>query len=105
MAAGQVLSYKGGVVESLYGATQAIVDKAHKGVGMSQTGAYAYATQGYNQSANLGNLLSKGGDSEARGKATVSLSLFLLLLSYADKPCPLSLRCCPAANCDCFCGG
>lgn len=40
---GQILSYKGGVVESLYGATQAIVDKAHKGSGMSQTGAYAYA--------------------------------------------------------------
>ena len=44
---GQILSYQGGVVESLYGATQAIVDKAHKGVGMSQTGAYAYANQGY----------------------------------------------------------
>ncbi len=46
--AGQILTYQGGVVESLYGATQAIVDKAHKGVGMSQMGAYAYANQGYN---------------------------------------------------------
>ena len=45
--AGEILSYQGGVVESLYGATQAVVDKAHKGSGMSQTGAYAYAAQGY----------------------------------------------------------
>ena len=45
--AGEILSSQGGVVKSLYGATQAIVDKAHKGVGMSQTGAYAYAAQGY----------------------------------------------------------
>lgn len=44
---GQILSYKGGVVESLYGATQVIVDKAHKGIGMSQTGAYEYAAKGY----------------------------------------------------------
>ncbi len=43
---GEILSYQGGVVESLYAATQAIVDKAHKGAGMSQTGAYAYASQG-----------------------------------------------------------
>ena len=34
--AGQILSYQGGVVESLYAATQAIVDKAHKGSGISQ---------------------------------------------------------------------
>lgn len=52
--AGQVLSYKGGVVESLYAATQAIARQAHKGVGMSQTGAYAYATQGYNYQQILG---------------------------------------------------
>ncbi len=44
---GQILSYQGGVVESLYAATQVIVDKAHKGAGMSQNGAYAYANQGY----------------------------------------------------------
>lgn len=52
--AGQILSYQGGVVESLYGATQAIVDKAHKGAGMSQTGAYAYANQGYSYEQILG---------------------------------------------------
>ncbi len=51
---GQILSYEGGVVESLYAATQAIVDKAHKGVGMSQTGAYAYAAQGYDYRQILG---------------------------------------------------
>ena len=51
---GQILSYQGGVVESLYAATQAIVDKAHKGVGMSQTGAYAYASQGYDYRQILG---------------------------------------------------
>ncbi len=45
--AGEVLSYQDGVVESLYAATQAIVDKAHKGAGMSQNGAYVYANQGY----------------------------------------------------------
>ncbi len=44
----------GGVVESLYGATQEIVDKAHKGAGMSQTGAYAYAKQGYDYQQILG---------------------------------------------------
>ena len=52
--AGEILSYQGGVVESLYGATQAIVDKAHKGAGMSQNGAYAYANQGYNYRQILG---------------------------------------------------
>ena len=52
--AGQILTYQGGVVESLYGATQAIVDKAHKGSGMSQTGAYAYASQGYDYRQILG---------------------------------------------------
>lgn len=52
--AGEILSSQGGVVESLYGATQAIVDKAHKGVGMSQNGAYAYAAQGYDYRQILG---------------------------------------------------
>ena len=51
---GEILSYEGGVVESLYAATQAIVDKAHKGAGMSQTGAYTYAGQGYNYRQILG---------------------------------------------------
>ena len=45
--AGEILGYdEGGVVESLYGATQEIVNEAHKGLGISQTGAYAYAAQG-----------------------------------------------------------
>jgi peptidoglycan hydrolase-like amidase len=51
---GQILSHHGGVVEPLYAAIQVIVDKAHKGVGMSQTGAYAYANQGYDYQQILG---------------------------------------------------
>ncbi|NJK48969.1 SpoIID/LytB domain-containing protein [Candidatus Gracilibacteria bacterium] len=46
--AGQILSYKGGIVESLYAATDEIVSRVHRGVGMSQTGAYELASQGYN---------------------------------------------------------
>ena len=46
--AGQVLSYRGGVVESLYASTDAIVSSVHKGRGMSQLGAYDLAKQGYN---------------------------------------------------------
>lgn len=45
--AGQILSYKGGIVESLYASTDEIVAQAHKGAGMSQTGAYQLANQGY----------------------------------------------------------
>ncbi len=45
--AGQILSYKGGVVESLYAATDEIVSRAHGGRGMSQTGAYELARNGY----------------------------------------------------------
>lgn len=44
---GQILSYSGGVVESLYAATDEIVSRAHGGRGMSQTGAYDLAQQGY----------------------------------------------------------
>ena len=51
---GEILSYQGGVVESLYGATQEVVDKAHKGAGMSQNGAYAYANKGYDYRQILG---------------------------------------------------
>ncbi len=51
---GEILSYQGGIVESLYAATQAIVDKAHEGAGMSQNGAYAYANQGYDYWQILG---------------------------------------------------
>ena len=52
--AGQILSYRGGVVESLYAANQEIVDNAHGGRGMSQTGAYDLAAQGYNYQQILG---------------------------------------------------
>ena len=44
---GQILSHRGGVVESLYAATDEIVARAHKGRGMSQTGAYGLARKGY----------------------------------------------------------
>ncbi|MGK7941781.1 MAG: SpoIID/LytB domain-containing protein [Crocosphaera sp.] len=44
---GQILSHQGGVVESLYAATDEIVARAHKGRGMSQTGAYKLARKGY----------------------------------------------------------
>ncbi|MGK7881000.1 MAG: SpoIID/LytB domain-containing protein [Crocosphaera sp.] len=44
---GQILSHRGGVVESLYAATDEIVARAHKGRGMSQTGAYELARKGY----------------------------------------------------------
>ena len=50
---GQVLSYKGGVVESLYAATDEIVSRAHGGRGMSQTGAYELAKQGLDYQAIL----------------------------------------------------
>ena len=76
--AGQILSYKGGVVESLYGATQAIVDNAHKGVGMSQTGAYAYATQEYDYQQILGIYYPRLGIARRFGKAVVAHVLFQL---------------------------
>lgn len=44
---GEILSNQGEIVESLYAASEAIVDQAHGGVGMSQTGAYKLAAQGY----------------------------------------------------------
>ena len=44
---GQILSHQGGVVESMYAATDEIVARAHKGRGMSQTGAYELARKGY----------------------------------------------------------
>lgn len=45
--AGEFISYGGGIVESLYAANQDIVDDAHSGYGMSQTGALELAQQGY----------------------------------------------------------
>lgn len=44
---GEFISYGGGVVESLYAANQEIVDDAHSGYGMSQTGALDLAEKGY----------------------------------------------------------
>jgi hypothetical protein len=52
--AGQFLSYQGRVVESLYASTAEIVTRVHGGWGMSQTGAYQLATQGYNYQQILG---------------------------------------------------
>ena len=44
---GEYISYGEGVVESLYAATQDIVNDAHSGYGMSQMGALDLARQGY----------------------------------------------------------
>ncbi|MEB3318571.1 MAG: SpoIID/LytB domain-containing protein [Cyanobacteriota bacterium] len=65
--AGVILSYQGGIVESLYAATQQIVDEAHGhlGASMSQTGAQELAQRGlrysdilahYYQGASLARL-------------------------------------------------
>lgn len=53
--AGEFISYKGGIVESLYAASDQIVQDAHGGMGMSQTGAKDLATQGYGYKDILGN--------------------------------------------------
>ena len=53
--AGEFISYDGGIVESLYAASQAIVDDAHKGSGMSQLGAKDLAEQGYSYEEILGH--------------------------------------------------
>jgi hypothetical protein len=45
--AGEFVSYKGGIVESLYAASDSIVIDAFKGKGMSQLGALNLAEQGY----------------------------------------------------------
>jgi peptidoglycan hydrolase-like amidase len=54
VTAGQFLSYQGRVVESLYASTAEIVTRVHGGWGMSQTGAYQLASQGYNYQQILG---------------------------------------------------
>lgn len=51
---GQILSYKGGVVESLYANSDHLIATVHQGQGMSQTGAYKLANQGYNYQQILG---------------------------------------------------
>lgn len=52
---GEFISYDGGIVESLYAASDQIVQEAHGGQGMSQTGAMELASQGYNYSQILAN--------------------------------------------------
>ena len=52
--AGEFISYEGGIVESLYAASQEIVDDAHSGSGMSQLGARDLADQGYSYVEILG---------------------------------------------------
>jgi peptidoglycan hydrolase-like amidase len=52
---GVFLSYKGGVVESMYAASDDIVTEVFGGVGMSQNGALQLAQQGYNYQQILGN--------------------------------------------------
>ncbi|NEO70753.1 SpoIID/LytB domain-containing protein [Moorena sp. SIO3H5] len=52
---GIFLSYKGGVVESLYAASDHIVKNVFGGQGMSQTGARELAKQGYTYQEILGN--------------------------------------------------
>ncbi len=53
---GVILSYQGGIVESLYAATQQIVEEAHGhlGASMSQTGAQQLAEQGLRYNEILG---------------------------------------------------
>ncbi|NEP17148.1 MAG: SpoIID/LytB domain-containing protein [Leptolyngbya sp. SIO4C1] len=52
--AGEFISHEGGIVESLYAATQDIVNDAHSGFGMSQTGALDLSQQGYQYHEILG---------------------------------------------------
>ncbi len=52
---GEFVSYRGGVVESLYAATDDIVMEAFQGKGMSQIGALGLAEKGYNYRQILGN--------------------------------------------------
>ena len=51
---GEFISYQGGIVESLYAASDQIVIEAHGGRGMSQRGAMELAKQGYNYQQILG---------------------------------------------------
>lgn len=53
--AGEFVSYKGGIVESLYAASDEIVAEAFQGKGMSQLGALSLAEQGYNYLQILDN--------------------------------------------------
>ncbi|MCD8485463.1 MAG: SpoIID/LytB domain-containing protein [Desertifilum sp.] len=53
--AGEFVSYKGGIVESLYAASDDIVAEAFQGKGMSQLGALSLAEQGYTYAQILQN--------------------------------------------------
>ncbi len=53
--AGEFVSYRGGIVESLYAASDDIVAEAFQGKGMSQLGALALAEQGYAYKKILSN--------------------------------------------------
>ncbi len=52
--AGEFVSYRGGIVESLYAASDAIVAEAFQGKGMSQLGALSLSKQGYSYEQILG---------------------------------------------------
>lgn len=59
--AGEFVSYRGGIVESLYAASDDIVAEAFQGKGMSQLGALALAEQGYSYKQILSNYYPKTG--------------------------------------------
>jgi peptidoglycan hydrolase-like amidase len=52
--AGEFISYQGGIVESLYAASDQIVQEAHSGQGMSQHGAKDHAANGFQYDQILG---------------------------------------------------
>ncbi len=52
--AGEFISYNGGIVESLYAASDQIVQEAHGGQGMSQHGAKDHAVKGFSYDQILG---------------------------------------------------
>jgi stage II sporulation protein D len=59
--AGSFVSYRGGIVESLYAASDDIVSDAFQGHGMSQLGALKLAEQGYTYAQILKNYYPKTG--------------------------------------------
>jgi stage II sporulation protein D len=59
--AGSFVSYRGGIVESLYAASDDIVAEAFQGHGMSQLGALKLAEQGYTYEQILKNYYPKTG--------------------------------------------
>jgi stage II sporulation protein D len=59
--AGEFISYRGGIVESLYAASDDIVAEAFHGKGMSQLGALSLAEKGYSYNQILSNYYPKTG--------------------------------------------